>query len=114
MAPSDNPPAYSRTSQSGQPSSPLYTAIPDDSERTLRHGPVTPNSPDSETFLGSVQSNTEFIYSNKHIELNLGPKLWGTKSPSYGLNGVVECQLTLLGELARVSSVQVKVGNLTW
>ena len=108
IMPSDRPPAYSHRDS---PFSPSYSAVPDDSERTLHHTPASPTSPNAETILSFAQSATEFIYRNKHVELNLGPKLWGTKSPSYGLGGVVEGQLTLVGDLTRVASVQVKVGD---
>jgi hypothetical protein len=110
--PSDRPPAYSHSSHHGSASSPSYSAVPDDSERTLHHSPVSSSSPDTETILSSAQSATEYVYGNKHIELNLGPKLWGTKSPSYGRGGVVEGQLTLVGDLTRVASVQIKVGHM--
>lgn len=65
---------------------------------------------DTQTLADSPNtSNHEYIYSCKNLELNLGPKIWGTSVPSFGSNGVIEGRVILQGDLKSVASIALKV-----
>lgn len=57
-------------------------------------------------------SSQYYIYRAKNIEIDLGPKIWGTSLPSYGRDGVVEGRVTLSGDLKHVSSIVLTVSLL--
>lgn len=93
----DQPPTY--VSYALPDEIPSYSRTPRQSEVTVR----------SSSDLDSCISGEEYIYRSKHLELNLGPKVWGTKAPAYGLGANVQGRILLSGELKKVSRIAIEV-----
>ena len=93
----DLPPSYA--SYAFPDITPTYSRTPRNSEITVRSG----------SDLDSCISPEEYIYCSKHLEVNLGPKVWGTKAPAFGLGANVDGSITLSGMLKKVSSIDIKV-----
>jgi hypothetical protein len=106
----NEPPAYRDQTPNyhyaGPQSSPLYSDLPDASERVLQSTASSPTSDrtDSDQSLGG-----EFIYKTDHMEINVGSRVWGLRNPAYGLEGHIEGFVRLHGEQAHVSCVGTRV-----
>ncbi|TDL27251.1 hypothetical protein BD410DRAFT_761961 [Rickenella mellea] len=83
------PPPYSTE----LPSSPPYSSA------ALGHGEQLHPQLSQPTSSSSTQ---EYVYGTPHLELNLGPKIWGTPNPSYGRNASVEGVVTIKGSLDKI------------
>ncbi|CEL61260.1 hypothetical protein RSOLAG1IB_09882 [Rhizoctonia solani AG-1 IB] len=56
---------------------------------TTRSAPPTrPSSPVS--FLAQARDHENYRYRSERMELDLGPRRWGTRLPAYGRLGLVE------------------------
>lgn len=97
----DHPPSYSRSSTDSHPS-PSYSPVAGLAELVLQSPSI------SESGISS-SSSSAYVYSTKNLELNLGPRAWGTSLASYGRNGIVEARVTLSGDLNNVTGVTVAV-----
>ena len=100
MDASDHPPAYSRSSSDSRPS-PTYSPVAGLSELVL--------SPTISEFGGSTSSSASSVFRTKNVEIDLGPRAWGTSLPSYGVNGIVEARVTLIGDTKHVTSINITV-----
>jgi hypothetical protein len=101
------PPAYVDQTQiyhyAGPQSSPLYSDMPDASERVLQ-------SAASSCPLDHLDSpGPDFVYNTDHMEVNVGSRVWGLRNPAYGLQGHIEGYVKLHGEQAHVSCVGARV-----
>ncbi|KXN90483.1 hypothetical protein AN958_04155 [Leucoagaricus sp. SymC.cos] len=47
----------------------------------------------------------DWMFETKHMQINLGPRLWNLHSPSYGLNGRIEGAIRFSGDQDRCESV---------
>lgn len=106
----NEPPAYRdqipNYYYAGPQSSPLYSDLPDASERVLQSTASSPtfDRTDSDQSLGN-----EFIYKTDHMEINVGSRVWGLRNPAYGLEGHVGGFVRFHGEQAHVSCVGARV-----
>lgn len=102
----DQAPAYQFT---GSQSTPAYSDTADASELVLDS--TTSSTADSTLARAETNQSVEsdFIYRTDHMEVNLGSRIWGFRTPVYGREGHVEGSLKLSGEEAHVTSVQAKV-----
>ena len=89
----------------GPQSSPLYSDIPDVSERVLQSA-ATSNLDRTDM---NQSPEPDFVYKADHMEVNVGPRVWGLRNPAYGLQGHVEGFVKFLGEQAHVSCVGARV-----
>ena len=116
-APVDQPPSYSFTAGSSSSSirrdSYISNAGSSRSHPSPQYSPTAARTElviDTQTLADSPNiSNQEYVYSCKNLELNLGPKIWGTSVPSFGSNGVIEGRISLSGDLKSVASIALKV-----
>ena len=112
MAQPNAPPAYLDQIPSyhypGPQSSPLYSDIPDASERVLQSAASDPSVFNRVDTNQSLESH--FVYRSDHMEANLGSRVWGLRNPAYGSQGHVEGFVKLSGERAHVTCVGVRVG----
>ena len=98
----DSPPSYpGSSSRTCSLPSPTYSETPSPTEYILQ----------SPTGSSSVRSSSaqDFIYKLKNAEINLGARAWGTNTPIYGGNGLVEGRITLREDICNVSSITLKV-----
>jgi len=79
---------------------PAYTSIAGTSERVLQ-------SAECSQLRGS--DDREWVYKTDHMCVNMGPRLWGLHTPSYGLNGNVEGSINFTGEQCHVERVTATV-----
>ena len=118
----DTPPAYSDfQGQAGyqdehMPWTPAYSPVAADNEHVVHfHSDSQPPQPSSSSCwqLTAVNTSCDFLYKSPHAELNLGPKLIGVATPAYGLNGIIEGRIKLIGCLDKISEVFVVVSFQT-
>jgi hypothetical protein len=106
------PPAYfAQTPGYGSQSAPMYSDTPGASERILASAlssPVTGTLSRTDT---NRSLETDFVYKTDHMEVNLGSRLWGLRTPTYGSQGHVEGFVKLLEEQAHVTCVRARVGS---
>ncbi|KAG7443550.1 uncharacterized protein BT62DRAFT_316680 [Guyanagaster necrorhizus] len=73
---------------------PVYSQDPSSSEFLLHHDSASSSCPG------------RWIYTTKHMEVDLGPRIWGPSHvPCYGLNGKIEGSIRFLGNLSSVTKV---------
>ncbi|KAF9036897.1 hypothetical protein BDZ89DRAFT_1157391 [Hymenopellis radicata] len=98
----DSPPyyhvPYSSSIQCGRtlPPTPAYTVSPLSSEVSVK----------GEALTGSP-SSAHFTYRTQHMTIDLGPRIWGSSYPCYGLNGRVEGSIRFSGMPRHVKRVSV-------
>lgn len=95
----ERPPTYSAYALPSGNEAPSYSQTPRHSEVTIR----------TVSDLDSCISGERYIYQTKHLELDLGSKLWGTRAPAYGFDAIVEGRLTLSGVLKKVARIVIEV-----
>ncbi|KZP32321.1 hypothetical protein FIBSPDRAFT_515443 [Athelia psychrophila] len=117
---SSHTPAYSYTDAHthAQPT-PAYSDTPDASECTMQFTSLDTslsNTVNSNFRLTHARTQppvapavTDFIYKTDHMEVNLGSRVWGLRTPAYGRLGHVEGSIRFLGKQAHVSRVGVKL-----
>ncbi|KAF5357553.1 hypothetical protein D9757_012361 [Collybiopsis confluens] len=66
--------------------SPRYTRLPSRTEMTL------------DAQILSASSSPSWTYHTKHMSIDLRRRLWGTSSPTYGLNDKIEGKIEVLGQ----------------
>ena len=105
------PPAYFPEPAPAYPydSAPAYSNTPYAFERVL----VDSASISSSRIGTDARGNNinAFIYHSDHMDVNLGSRVWGLRTPAYGREGHVEGFVKLSGEESHVTSVQVKVSS---
>lgn len=116
-------PAYSYADAYLQ-STPAYSDTPDASERTLQstsHDNPLPSIANANLSLSraftqppEVSVIKDFIYNTDHMEVNLGSRMWGLRTPAYGRLGHIEGSVKFLGEQAHVSCVELRVSILIY
>lgn len=77
---------------------PAYSVSPLSSEVSIK-GEILTGSP----------SSAHFRYLTKHMDIDLGPRIWGSPYPCYGLNGRVEGSIRFSGMPRHVKRVSVTV-----
>ncbi|KAF8919626.1 hypothetical protein CPB85DRAFT_1248949 [Mucidula mucida] len=75
---------------------PAYSVSPLSSEVSIK-GEILTGSP----------SSAHFRYLTKHMDIDLGPRIWGSPYPCYGLNGRVEGSIRFSGMPRHVKRVSV-------
>ncbi|KAK0463006.1 uncharacterized protein EV420DRAFT_1149552 [Desarmillaria tabescens] len=75
-------------------STPLYALSPTSSEVTLYDDSTSSSLP-------------QWIYTTKHMRIDLGTRMWGSHVPCYGLNGNIEGSIRFSGNPSTVSKVTV-------
>jgi hypothetical protein len=106
---SNTPPAYWDQTPiyhyAGPQPSPLYSDMPDASERVLESAASPSTSPLDQT--DTIEP--DFVYKSDHMEANAGPRVWGLRNPAYGLQGHIEGFVKFLGDRAHVMTVGASV-----
>jgi hypothetical protein len=93
-------PAYYDSTE--YPASPTYSTTADCSEHV-----VNSQSPTSPT---GTEPGVDWIFKSDHMEVNLGPRLWGLRQPSYGLSGTLNGSIKFKGSSTHVELVTATVG----
>jgi hypothetical protein len=84
------------------PASPIYSMTAGYSEQVVQSQSQAP--------VAGPEAGLNWIFKSDHIEVNLGPRLWGLRQPSYGLNGTLEGSIKFKGSHSHVVSVTATVG----
>jgi len=99
----DQPPVFH---YAGPQSSPLYSDMPDVSERVLESAASLNHDP---TRAGDQPNDPDFVYKSDHMEVNVGSRMWGLRNPAYGLQGHVEGFVKIHGERAHITCVGARL-----